>query len=239
MRPWASSPAPLQRCVTDSATKCSRVRPKPRFHESDCRRGRGRPHGGGVRGADGGLRHRGARRRAISPGGVRRDAEERVPRSQGSESHSDARPRGSDHRGTGGLVGSHGVGVAATARGDRPPDEPNRRPPVRLDTRRGTVADIAVGDGALWAVRSPRAEGHGATLTRIDPVAHRVVANVALEGDSGGVAVGFTSVWVANTADDTLTRIDERTNEVLTRITVGDAPVDVVVGGWIRLGDQH
>jgi YVTN family beta-propeller protein len=43
--------------------------------------------------------------------------------------------------------------------------------------------------------------------------------------------VGFTSVWVANTAGDTLTRIDERTNDVLTRITVGDAPVDVVVGG--------
>ena len=43
------------------------------------------------------------------------------------------------------------------------------------------------------------------------------------------VAVGEGSVWVANAADGTVSRIDPETNEVMKTITVGNAPVGVAV----------
>jgi virginiamycin B lyase len=45
-----------------------------------------------------------------------------------------------------------------------------------------------------------------------------------------GVAVGGSVVWVANRSDDTVSRIDPRTNQVVATIPVGSSPSGVAVG---------
>jgi YVTN family beta-propeller protein len=66
------------------------------------------------------------------------------------------------------------------------------------------------------------------TVFRIDLATLRVVATVALPGPEGRadgeVALGAGSLWVTNTVDGTVTRIDAATGKVLVRIPVLPAP---------------
>ena len=50
-----------------------------------------------------------------------------------------------------------------------------------------------------------------------------VAANLGGQGPTA-VAVGEDAVWVANTGDGTLSRIDPETNEVERTVEVGNAP---------------
>ena len=54
---------------------------------------------------------------------------------------------------------------------------------------------------------------------------------IAVGKSPSDVAVGEGSVWVANAGDDTVTRIDASSGEVVGEpIAVGDSPSDVAVG---------
>jgi YVTN family beta-propeller protein len=67
-----------------------------------------------------------------------------------------------------------------------------------------------------------------------------VITDVIEVGDDpNGIAVGPTGVWVANTEDDTVTRIDPSTDEVVATVPVTDRPDDVAVGNdFVWVGDD-
>ena len=69
------------------------------------------------------------------------------------------------------------------------------------------------------------------------PPAGKIVATIPSLA-SGGIAVGAGSVWVANTATHTVTRIDPATNSVVTTIPVGTA-LDQPFHGPTRLAFGH
>ena len=61
------------------------------------------------------------------------------------------------------------------------------------------------------------------------PPAGRVVATIPAPS-WGGIEVGAGSVWIANTTEHTVTRVDPATNEIVATIPVGDATVDPLHG---------
>jgi virginiamycin B lyase len=58
-------------------------------------------------------------------------------------------------------------------------------------------------------------------------------------GDApSAVAIGTGAVWVANTGDGTLARIDPATNEVVETIEIGNAPAGIAVADgfvWVTV----
>jgi streptogramin lyase len=76
--------------------------------------------------------------------------------------------------------------------------------------------DVAYGTGAFWIACD---EGQ---LLRVDPVARRVAATVALggaAGSAGNVAAAGSVVWVTNLGD-TLFRVDPQTNTIVGSVAV-------------------
>src|SRR5262245_7232329 len=57
-----------------------------------------------------------------------------------------------------------------------------------------------------------------------------VVATIALQGDPEGIAVDEQTVWVAEYSNNTVARIDPKTNAVAKRFAVGFRPVGLAVG---------
>ena len=56
-----------------------------------------------------------------------------------------------------------------------------------------------------------------------------IVDSISVGGRPGGIAIGLDSAWVANTADDTVSKLDLATRSVVRVIDVGDAPTGVAV----------
>ncbi len=126
---------------------------------------------------------------------------------------------------------------------------PRFRAPVRLRTRPGRRAVLAVvgivGLAAVAAAALALTRGDGApalaepnTVAVVDVKTMRVVDSV--EVGSGPVAIvsGHGSLWVANSEDDTVSRIDPATREVEATIGV-PSPVDLAVGPdaiWVAGG---
>lgn len=90
---------------------------------------------------------------------------------------------------------------------------------------------VAVGQGAVWAVREAR------TIARIDPQARKVVARLALGNGPASIAVGAGAVWVVDDVDNNVTRIDPSSaNAVTATSPVGQQPSAVAVGAgavWV------
>jgi YVTN family beta-propeller protein len=96
-------------------------------------------------------------------------------------------------------------------------------------TFRGTSGAIAVGEDAIWA-----AFGNG-EIGRILPPSNRVTTGVVGTTPSA-VTVGDGWVWVANSDDNTVSRVNPRTVGVVAAITVGRRPSAVASGGgsiWV------
>jgi YVTN family beta-propeller protein len=87
--------------------------------------------------------------------------------------------------------------------------------------------------------------GGGATVAPnsvaiIDPASNTIVDSVPNVGvDPDAITVGEGSVWVANTADQTVARIDVQTRKLIRTLPVGEYPSDLAVATsavWVALG---
>jgi YVTN family beta-propeller protein len=85
---------------------------------------------------------------------------------------------------------------------------------------------IAVGDGSVWVAFGD------SSVSRIDPASRRVVATTYAGDGPSAAAYGLGSLWIANTTDSSVTRINPATNlRYLGRdVTVGLAPSGITVG---------
>ena len=85
-------------------------------------------------------------------------------------------------------------------------------------------AEVAMGAGAVWVAYYglPLGAFGGLTghLARIDPATNTIVADIPT-GGANGLAVGADSVWI--TTGQSLTRVDARTNAVVSEVTVSNA----------------
>jgi YVTN family beta-propeller protein len=100
-----------------------------------------------------------------------------------------------------------------------------------------TQGSVAVGNGAVWVVFE------SAFVVRIDPASRRVTATGVARDGPTAIAVGEESVWVANTVDSTVSRLNPRTTSEFGNFTVGRQPSGVAVGAgavWVsnRLDDS-
>jgi DNA-binding beta-propeller fold protein YncE len=79
---------------------------------------------------------------------------------------------------------------------------------------------LAVGGGSLWV-----ANHDARTVTRIDQVSGKVVADILVPSEPHRVAYGAGAAWVGNWHDNSISRIDPATNRV--------------VGSPIPIGSHH
>jgi streptogramin lyase len=114
-----------------------------------------------------------------------------------------------------------------------------------VDARTGRVTDVlpvrvhslaAHGD-SVWALGEGRRE-----LYQFSGSPARLVRRIETGADPDGVAVGAGAVWVTNAGDDTVMRLDLRTQR-RTLIRVPDGPSKIAVRGnsvWVtcREGDR-
>lgn len=102
---------------------------------------------------------------------------------------------------------------------------------VPLELRPGYAAPlpfaVAAGDGSVWVLT-----GSPPSVIRVDPRVGEVMDTIPLGigSDPLALAVDRDGVWVADSGDGTIGRIDPSTH-TLRRFVVGGAPVDVVAGG--------
>lgn len=86
--------------------------------------------------------------------------------------------------------------------------------------------DLAVGAGAVWALL-------GDAVYRIDPDTDRVrgkVSGLAVGNLLGGIVAGAGSVWVADSTDGAVARIDPRTDRVVDTADVGSNADQIALG---------
>jgi YVTN family beta-propeller protein len=99
----------------------------------------------------------------------------------------------------------------------------------------GTARPVLAAFGWVWIV-SP-----DGVVLKVDPVSARVVDSVAVGNVPSAIAAGAGSVWVANSADGTVTRIEPATLVAKT-IPVGNGPAAVAfnaAGAWVaNAGDN-
>jgi len=94
-------------------------------------------------------------------------------------------------------------------------------------TRFSGVADVAVGEGAVWVVAGDptryREGDPGAALFRVDPRTQRITRRIRLSRyDASGVAVGGGGVWVSTLfGRHEVIRVDPRAGREVARIPVG------------------
>jgi YVTN family beta-propeller protein len=100
-------------------------------------------------------------------------------------------------------------------------------------TNDATAGFLAVGEGAVWVVFA------NAFLGRIDPVKARMVSDGLAGTSPTGIAVGDGAVWVANSGDNSVSRILPETTTVAATITVGRHPAGIALGeGGVWVTDQ-
>ena len=76
------------------------------------------------------------------------------------------------------------------------------------------------------------------TAGLLDLETNRLVAEVPVGHQTGAIAAGAGSVWVSNTLDGTVSRIDPETHDVRT-IDVGAAPAGLAFRGGIPVGGEQ
>jgi streptogramin lyase len=87
------------------------------------------------------------------------------------------------------------------------------------------VSGLVTNEDSIWLLSDEKT-----TLTRIDPEANRIVAEVRLPAGCTSLASGEGALWATCPIDDKLLRIDSRTNLVKERIEIKGQPVAVASG---------
>jgi YVTN family beta-propeller protein len=107
------------------------------------------------------------------------------------------------------------------------------------------VALVAVAGAVAFLILRPPPSLAGVdpnSAGLIDPTSGRILAEVAIGTRPDAIAVGEGAIWVANTADDTISRIDPRTRAVVQTIDVGSGPTGVATGFgsvWVANSDDR
>lgn len=125
-------------------------------------------------------------------------------------------------------------------------DDYLRRNPANLPAARAQVGRLRrrrqVRMGALTALSGAAAVavalyawpgGEAVRDDALPPAAPRVTSQVTIEVGEGPteLAAGDSAIWVSNTAEGSVSRIDPSTNEEMAKIEVGGAPGDLAVAG--------
>jgi hypothetical protein len=84
---------------------------------------------------------------------------------------------------------------------------------------------VAASEDSVWVWSNEAI----ASVIRIDPATNKVVGTVTLPGGADGLAIGPGSVWVTDGTNDTVVKIDARTNSIATTLHVGVGPQSIVV----------
>ncbi len=102
-----------------------------------------------------------------------------------------------------------------------------------LDVNRGAIgaevavrarpSGVAAGEGAIWVTTDD------GSLSRIDPDT-RDRQTIPVGNEPSGVAVFDRFVWVANSSDGTVSKIDAQTNRFVSSIQVGNGPAEITFG---------
>jgi streptogramin lyase len=108
----------------------------------------------------------------------------------------------------------------------------------RIDPARNKVVNrwkLRMATGAVGAFGSVWATGSDGVI-RVDPVSHKLLATIPIQGGAGWTAASVDAVWVTTAAG--LTRIDPQSNTVVTTVALPGAPAlgdpDVVNGQvWV------
>jgi len=121
-----------------------------------------------------------------------------------------------------------------------------RRPPRRISPRAAGLAIAVVVLGSLLAGVLYTAFGPGERISVapnsvavFNPATNALMADLAVGVHPEGVAVGPDSVWVANTDDHTVSRLDSSTLELVRTIPLPVYPSDLAVGlggVWVLSG---
>jgi DNA-binding beta-propeller fold protein YncE len=96
----------------------------------------------------------------------------------------------------------------------------------------GVPSDVAASDSGLWVT-----DGTGSVVTVPAGEPHHLV-RVQVGGQLTGLAITGETVWVADTANGTLNRIDARRHMVVGMVPVGVRPYAVAVDRrtvWVAL----
>lgn len=105
---------------------------------------------------------------------------------------------------------------------------------VRVDAKAKSIkatapvnvaAGLVTNEDSIWLLSDEKT-----TLTRIDPEANRIVAEMRLPAGCTSIASGEGALWATCPAEDKLLRIDPRTNLVKERIEIKGQPVAVAFG---------
>ncbi len=84
---------------------------------------------------------------------------------------------------------------------------------------------IAASPDSIWLLTDDRT-----TLSRIDPIANTVVAEVRVEPGCNSIAFAESALWVTCPALNKVIRVDPRTNQAVKRIEVSAKPISVTAG---------
>jgi DNA-binding SARP family transcriptional activator/streptogramin lyase len=142
----------------------------------------------------------------------------------------------------------HDPVLDAPPRTDPPADAPERG--ARSGPRVAAVGAAALAVAVLAVVvigsvalsREPRTVVPADSLVMIDAAHNRVVGAVRVGGRPTFVAVGAGAVWVGNTADRTVSRVDPTTLRVTATIGLGFEPTDMTADArhlWVVGGYDH
>jgi YVTN family beta-propeller protein len=98
----------------------------------------------------------------------------------------------------------------------------------------GAVAVVLLAGGSDGPIS---VEANALAVLSVD--GKRLSASVPTGTSPGGVALGEGSIWVTNTGEGTVSRVDPENNEVVQTIPVGTAPVGVAVeGGFVWVANS-
>ena len=111
-------------------------------------------------------------------------------------------------------------------------DPQTNRVAGRPVTTGASPQSLAVGGGSLWV-----ANHDARTVTRIDHVSGKVVADIPVPSEPHRVAYGADAVWVGNWHDNSVSRVDPETNRVVgSPIPIGFRAGNLVAGAggvWV------